>query len=284
MFTRSHYYHQTLKKTVTLFGTCFNNITIGRTSNAGVISNVERVPIAYGPKQKFLARITEQPDLGADKVAIKVPRMSFEITTVAYDPSRKLGKLNRIQGASSASSSAVDTTWQAVPYKIGFQLSIYGRNQDDVLQVVEQILPEFTPEYVIQVNDMIAPGYVTNVPIILTGVTPANEYEGDLSTQRRTVIATLDFEVKVSFYGPVVQARPIRFVEISLRSDDGATQYLHTSVSSPEDTILDYTPVSTIDDFGFSDGYISLGLSETVDSTRIFADSTTLTADNSTLP
>jgi len=212
MITENHFYHQTIKKTVSLFGTLFNNITIARTAGQ-VLSNVERVPISYGPKQKFLARIAEQPDLSDPKVAIKVPRLSFEITSIQYDTSLKMNRMNKNHVASSEGDLLKhDITWQSVPYTIGMQLNIYSRNQDDALQILEQILPTFQPDYTVTVKDMEAPGINANIPIVLNSVTLSNDYEGNQES-RQTIIYTLEFTLRIRFFGPTRPTGIIRYVE-----------------------------------------------------------------------
>ena len=225
MLTKTHFYHETLKKTVAVFGTLFNNITIakkiitpasGATLASTIVSDIERVPIAYGPKSKFLARIKEQPDLSEAKIAIKVPRMSFEITSIAYDASIKLNRLNKSLKPVAGSATLYSSQTQSTPYKIGMQLSIFGRNQDDVLQILEQILPSFNPEYTVTVLDMEAPGISADVPIILDSVGMSDEYEGDLSTTRRVIIYTLDFTVRIRFTGPVATQGVIQITEANM--------------------------------------------------------------------
>lgn len=262
MLTQTYHYNQVIKKCVAIFGTCFNNITIGRIAETGKISNIERVPIAYGPKQKFLDRITQQPELSTDKIAIKLPRMSFEITSIQYDTEAKMNRLNQTRTAIEGDTLHYKTQWQAVPYLIGMQLNIYGRNQDDVLQVLEQILPEFQPEYNIVVKDLEAPGINVNVPIILNSVGLSDDYDGAIEN-RRTIVYTLDFTLRVRFSAPPATQGIIRFTETSITPEIDTTQppieYVHVGVSSPSDTPENYTVITTIDTFGFDDGFIPEG-------------------------
>ena len=254
MLTRTYHYNQVIKKCVAVFGTLFNNITIGRVAEDEKISNVERVPIAYGPKQKFLDRITQQPDLATDKVAIKVPRMSFEITSIQYDSEVKMNRLNQNRAQIPGDTLKYSTSWQAVPYMIGMQLNIYGRNQDDVLQCLEQILPEFQPEYTVTVKDLEAPGVNVNVPIILNSVNLSDDYDGSFET-RRTIVYSLEFTMRVRFSAPPSTQAVIRFTQTSITpSMDTANppvEYVHVHVGSPSDTPDNYTVVTSIDSFGF---------------------------------
>lgn len=255
MLSQTYHYNQVIKKCVAVFGTLFNNITIGRVAEDERISNVERVPIAYGPKQKFLDRITQQPDLATDKVAIKVPRMSFEITSIQYDSDVKMNRMNQNRAQIAGDTLKYSTTWQAVPYTIGMQLNIYGRNQDDVLQVLEQILPEFQPEYTVTVKDLEAPGVNVNVPIILNSVNLSDDYDGSFET-RRTIVYSLEFTLHVRFSAPTTTQPMIRFTQTSVTTAMSSTsqvpiEYVHVHLGSSSDTPIDYTIVTTIDQFGF---------------------------------
>ena len=254
MLSQTYHYNQVIKKCVAVFGTLFNNITIGRVAEDEKISNVERVPIAYGPKQKFLDRITQQPDLATDKVAIKVPRMSFEITSIQYDSEVKMNRLNQNRAQIPGDTLKYSTTWQAVPYMIGMQLNIYGRNQDDVLQCLEQILPEFQPEYTVTVKDLEAPGVNVNVPIILNSVNLSDDYDGSFET-RRTIVYSLEFTMRVRFSAPPSTQAVIRFTQTSITPTMDTTQppieYVHVHLGSPSDTPDNYTIVTSIDTEGF---------------------------------
>lgn len=275
MLTQQYFYNETLKKTVAVFGSCFNNITITRMAGE-TRSNVERVPISYGPKQKYLARIKEQATLNEQvDVAIKIPRMSFDITSIVYDSATHLNRLNRVSSGIDPASRNVQ--WQSSPYNIGMQLNIFARNQDDALQILEQILPSFNPEYTLSVKDMEAPGVISNIPIALNSVTISDTYEGPIATNR-VIVYTLEFIIKVRFKGPIAPVGIIRFTEVSLtpsldRSAE-ALSYIHVGVSSPEDTKESFAAITTYDTFGFADGFIPPVTTMTADNTNITADST----------
>ena len=202
IFNGKHFYNQTLKKCVAVFGTIFNNIKIVHSGKGET-----RVPISYGPKQKFLARINSTSEsAGESTIAIKLPRMSFEITSIDFDSSIKLNKFNkRVTGNIT---TQINTVNQSVPYNVSMQLNIYAKNQDDALQIFEQILPVFTPEYTVAINELEGPSTSTDVPIILTGTSFTDDYEGDFET-RRSIIYTLDFTMKVKFAGGVDKDRNI---------------------------------------------------------------------------
>ena len=194
-----YFYNQHLRKSVAIFGTLFNNINIvKRDANNTILSN-QKVPLAYGPKQKFLARLREEPDLLAPEVAIRLPRMSFEITSISYDTQAKVNKNIKLQTPSVHGSNAIYT---GAPYTLGMQLNIIGKTQDEVLQITEQILPYFNPEYIVTVKEIPEINLVRDIPILLQSVTMSDDYEGEFE-QRRTLIYTLDFVMKIQFFGPV---------------------------------------------------------------------------------
>jgi hypothetical protein len=212
----NYFYHQRIRKSVAMFGALFNDIYIVRRDASGNQLNNLKVPLSYAPKRKFLDRIRENPDLINDtKVAIKLPRMSFEIVSFNYDPQVQLQKTNNFNIAGTANTNR--NKFNAfVPYIINFQLSIYAKNQDDALQVVEQIIPFFNPQYTLTIKPFDDYAIVKeDVPITLTGVTFTDDYESPLEA-RRTIIYTLDFDMKVRFYGAVDNQKIIRQVDANL--------------------------------------------------------------------
>ena len=215
MLNGQYFYNQTMKKAVAVFGTIFNNIKIVRQGTGET-----RVPLAYGPRKKFLARIQADTVAATDKsIAIKLPRMSFEITSIDFDSSTKLNKLNKRILPTQDSTTTKSTVMQSVPYNIAMQLNIYAKNQDDALQIFEQILPTFTPEYTVAIKELEGPGTVTDVPIVLNSTSFSDDYEGDFQT-RRTLIYTLDFTMKVRFAGKVdTSSAIIRTVDVHFYPD-----------------------------------------------------------------
>ena len=214
MLNGKYFYNQVVRKSVAVFGTIFNNIKIVRKN-----STEEKVPIAYGPRKKFLARIQADTEAAGDRtIAIKMPRMSFEITSIDFDAASKLSKFNKRNIAISSSTTKVNTLYQSVPYTIGMQLNIFATNQDDALQIFEQILPTFTPEYTIAIKNLEGSGTVTDVPIILNSTSFSDDYEGDFET-RRTLTYTLDFTMKVRFAGGTTEQDIIRTVDTFFYTD-----------------------------------------------------------------
>ena len=207
----THFYHEKTRKCVAIFGRLFNNIyVIRKNSSGGVVSQV-KVPLSYAPKSKYLDRIRENPDLQTDtKVAIKLPRMSFEIISITYDTSRQLSKMTNF----SNTSTSINTRQKfntAVPYVIGFQLNVYAKTQDDALQIVEQILPTFNPQYTLTIKPFMTehPSFLEDIPISISGVSFTDDFENDLGS-RRTIIYPLDFELRTSFYGSIPSTKIIR--------------------------------------------------------------------------
>ena len=245
-----HFYNQTLKKSVAVFGTLFNNLKVRKTGQGEV-----RVPLAYGPRSKFLARIKQDSDLEDQKLAIKLPRMSFEITSIDRDSSTALNKGNKKLFDISGTELNKNILRQSVPYNLGMQLNILAKTQDEALQIFEQILPTFVPDYTVAIKDMDGPGNSVDVPIILTGTSFTDEYEGDFET-RRTIIYILDFEMKVRFTGRVVSKPTIRAVTADLfnnstpESAQDAIDRVQTDLGSVNDTRDNFTTNTT---FGFDD-------------------------------
>lgn len=205
-----HFYNQRIRKAVAVFGALFNNINIIRKNSSGTILSQTKVPLSYGPRRDFLARIDQMNSAGNDErqVAIKLPRMSFEIVSMQYDPARQLPKLN-FCNKSDSTGNAGKKLYSPSPYNISFQLSIYAKSQDDALQVVEQILPYFTPHYTLTVNPLEDFDDVKeDTPISLVGVTFSDDYEA-LIEARRTIVYTLDFEMKINLYKSTSTSGPI---------------------------------------------------------------------------
>jgi len=201
----THFYHQKIRKCVAIFGALFNNLYVVR-QNGQV-----KVPLSYAPKQKYLERIRENANLSENsQVAIKLPRMSFEITSFNYDNTRQLTKLSNFNTTGTANTNR-QKFYSPVPYNINFQLNIYAKNQDDALQIVEQILPTFNPQYSLTIKPFASeyPDFKEDIPIVIQSLSFSDDFEGAME-QRRTIIYTLDFEMKVSFYGSINTGKIIR--------------------------------------------------------------------------
>lgn len=200
----TYFYHEKLRKAVSVFGRLFNNLYVVRLDANGQVLNQQKVPLAYAPRQKYLERIRTNPDLlDNSQVALKLPRMSFEITSIAYDNSRQLTKVSNFKTLGLTDNDR-QKFFSPVPYELGFQLNIMAKNQDDALQLLEQILPTFNPQYSITIKPFPSeyPDFKEDIPIIIQGVTFSDDFEGNMES-RRTIIYTLDFTMKVSFFGSI---------------------------------------------------------------------------------
>ena len=216
MFGRT-YYHEILRKTIVSFGTLFNDIHIVRTNSAGEQIQSLKVPLAYGPKQKFLARLREDATIDK-KVAITLPRIGFELSGIEYDGERKLNKMTKIRKVKGTETKQISTQYSPVPYNVNFELFIMAKNSDDSVQIVEQILPYFQPEYTVTIKTVPAMDQIRDVPIILTSTAYEDTYDGDFMT-RRAIIYTLNFTAKSYMYGPVTSAEPIQKVTVDQFAD-----------------------------------------------------------------
>jgi hypothetical protein len=252
----THFYHKRVRTAVSVFGSLFNNIHVIRQNKAGGVISQIKVPLAYAQRRQFLSRI-EEMEQGQDaerKVAIKLPRMSFEITNMVYDAARQLPKMNAFTSAVNNSVVSRQKLYSATPYIVSFQLNVYAKNQDDALQIVEQILPYFSPQYTVTVKPFAdIPTLKEDVPITLGSVVMYDDFEGELQT-RRTIIYSLDFDMKILLHGPVNSdgEKIIRDVRTNyfLQTAD-SDQYLHTTVQTPEPNT-----VSVDSYYGFSIEYL----------------------------
>ena len=243
------FYHETMRKVVVAFGTMFNNINIVRTNSSGVVTQSMKVPLAYGPKQKFLTRLREDPTL-TKKVALTLPRIGFEIAGISYDQSRKLNSIQKLKKTnSSTDGKTVSSQFMPVPYNMDFELVVMAKNSDDALQIVEQILPYFQPDYTITINDMSDMGIKRDVPIILGSVSYEDSYQGNFE-ERRAIIYTLTFTAKFYLYGPVTSDKVIKTVQVDQYTDSEinapSRQQRYTVTPNPASASAD-------DDFGFNE-------------------------------
>jgi hypothetical protein len=187
----------------------FNNITIERKDGNGNTVQLIKVPLSYAPKQKFLARIQQRPDTDTRNVQVVLPRMSFEMVQLEYDPNRKIAPLQQSRSVNSAVSAS--TQYAPTPYNVVMYLYVYARNQDDGLQIIEQILPYFNPDFNLTMKAIPELDIKNDLPIILDTIGFEDDYEGDLTT-RRSIIWTLSFTLKLNFYGPIKDQNIIRKV------------------------------------------------------------------------
>ena len=213
-----YFYNQSTRNVVVAFGTLFNTIQLHKKDGSGNIVQSMKVPLAYGPKQKWLSRLTEDPNL-SKKVAVTLPRIGFEISGITYDPARKLQKTVKVKKvADGIDNNQVKSGFMPVPYNINFELYVLSKNSDDALQIVEQILPFFQPDYTVTMKEIPELDIIRDVPIILNSVGYEDDYEGSF-TSRRSIIYTLSFTAKYYMYGPVTASNVIRRVQVDQYAD-----------------------------------------------------------------
>jgi hypothetical protein len=243
----TYYYHHIIRKTIIAFGTVFNEIYIKhQDANDNPYSEL-RVPLAYGPTQKFLARLTQQADLNKP-VQITLPRMSFEMTSIRYDPTRKASVTQSFKASDGQNLKKV---YMPVPYNIGFQLNIMCKLNDDALQIIEQILPYFQPAFTLTVDLVDSIGEKRDIPLNLDDISFKDDYEGDFST-RRSLVYTLNFTAKTYLFGPIADTTDglIRKVQVDLYT---STDTVNAKREMRYTVVPDPIDAGPADDFGFND-------------------------------
>jgi hypothetical protein len=244
------YYHEILKRTVIGFGSMFNEIFLIRKDKSGVIKQKMKIPLSYGPKEKFLTRLKEDPNL-SKSVAISLPRIGFELGSFSYDPARKLNKINTVKIPKSGDEKSVSKQFSPVPYTVNFELFVMVKNSDDGIQIVEQILPTFSPTYTMTIKDSSELKNIQDVPITLEGISYEDSYEGDYTT-RRAIVYTLSFSAAIQLYGPVTSSGVIKKVDTSMYADVpvNSPNRKQTYTAQPD-------PITATenDDFGFTESW-----------------------------
>jgi hypothetical protein len=228
-------YNKIIRKCVIAFGTLFNTIEVRKENPDGSTYSRMKVPLAYGPRQKFLSRITEQDELNK-KVAITLPRLSFEMTGISYDPARKLAPITTT--FKSVDNNVVKKQYTPVPYNIDFEMNIISKTNDDALEIVEQILPFFQPSYNLTIQLVEEMEEFRDVPITLNSISYSDDYEGSFD-DRKVTLFTLNFTAKAYIFGPVGATGPIK----------KATVDYHTSVDLTSTRQVSYqvTPKAVVD-------------------------------------
>jgi hypothetical protein len=243
------FYNEGMRKIIIAFGQLFNNIIIQSTSSTGAVTKRIKVPLAYAPKEKFLVRLDQQPQLDDRSFAITLPRLGFEISGLAYDPTRKLTRVQKFKKVKSGESGEVHNfNYVPVPYNISLNLYAFTATAENGLQIVEQILPFFQPDYTITVNVLPELNIKRDIPIILNSVAYEDSYSGDFTT-RRAVIYTLNFTAKTYLFGPMSNQGVIKTVQSDV--------YTNTNMATAkrEERIVivpSPTTADADDDFGFT--------------------------------
>jgi len=245
----THFYNQSLRRLTIAFGQIFNNIVVQTKSSTGAVTKRMRVPLAYAPKEKFMTRLEQQANLDKGRTfAITLPRMGFELVGLKYDPNRKLNKLQKTVRVKSSYSTVHNFNYTPVPYDISFNLYSFTATAENGLQIIEQILPYFQPDYTVTINAIPELNIKRDVPIILNNVDYADTYDGGYNT-RRAVVYTLSFTAKTYLYGPMSQSKVIRKSQSDIYTDTDTTNKAREeriiTIPKPENANAD-------DDFGFT--------------------------------
>ena len=243
----SHFYHETIKRSVSVFGTLFNNISIKRADGT-----IIKVPLAYGPRTKWIARLQQTAELGlggTPRTAISLPRMGFEMTSIDYDPTRKLSKKTQYKKAKASDPTRMQYQYAPAPYNLGFSLSVLVKNTDDGLQIIEQIMPYFTPDYTVTIHTIPDMNETRDIPVILQSVTQTDDYEGDFMT-RQVLRYDLEFVMKNYIYGPVRDSEIIRTVKARTYIETGTGDISNTATAGRvvEQVITPNPPDAEADD------------------------------------
>ena len=243
-----NFYNEGIRKLTIAFGQIFNNIIIENTSSTGAVTKRIRVPLAYAPKEKFLVRLEQQESLTDDReVAITLPRLGFEITGLSYDSTRKLTRTQKTVRVRQSDSTVLNYQYTPVPYNVNFSLYSFTATAENGLQIVEQILPFFQPDYTVTIRVNPDMNIIRDVPIVLNSVNYEDTYNGEF-TRRRAVIYTLNFTAKTYIFGPMSKQGIIRKAQADLGADTDPTLQRDERIiiiPNPESADAD-------DDFGFT--------------------------------
>ena len=244
----NRFYNQSFRKLIVAFGQIFNNIVIQRTNSTGGVTARITVPLAYAPKEKFLVRLDQQANLESREFATSLPRMGFEITGLSYDSSRKLTRVQKYSKVkTNESGEKMNFNYTPVPYNITMNLYIFTATAEDGLQIVEQILPYFQPDYTVTINAVPDLNIKRDIPIVIGNITYEDTYDGAFTT-RRAVIYTISFTAKTYLFGPMSNQGVIKTVQADIGTDTD------TPLTREERIVIVPNPTSADadDDFGFT--------------------------------
>ena len=244
----NRFYNESFRKLIIAFGQVFNNIVIQRTNSTGGVTARIKVPLAYAPKEKFLVRLDQQANLESREFATSLPRMGFEIRGLTYDSSRKLTRVQKYSKVkTNEDGKKMNYNYTPVPYNISLNLYVFTATAEDGLQIIEQILPYFQPDYTVTINAVPDLNIKRDIPIILGNIDYEDTYDGDFTT-RRAVIYTLSFTAKTYLFGPMTNQNVIKQTQADVYTDTDVT-------SSREERIVvvpNPTSADADDDFGFT--------------------------------
>ena len=284
MAIANYFYNETTRKYVALFGTIFNQIKIERKDNAGNLVQSMIVPLSYAPFQKVLSRLTQDPDLlNSTKSAVSLPRMSFEITGMQYDSTRKIASTHKMRkDAKAETNGSRNFVYASVPYTLDFSLYIMTKYSEDATKILEQIIPFFTPDWTVSAH-MISDLDPIDIPIVLNSVTTEDLYEGDY-IERQTILYTLTFSLKGWYFGPEKTKKVIKFVDVGLATSTLANSTFEETVDVfpvlLANTAVGWSDISFDDDWIANTNIISPYVSAEPFVTDIIADPTDLQTAN----
>lgn len=271
MFGHGVFYFSTLRKMVIYFGTIFNDMRITRTNADGDVVATLKIPLSYAPKDKMLARVDADPEI-TRQTSIYLPRMSFEMTGLAYDGARKLNTVSRQVVKDNSNANKLKAQYNPVPYNFDFNLYVYVKNAEDGTKIIEQILPFFTPDWTATVNLIPEMNIAMDIPIILNSISMEDTYDGSFE-ERRAIIWTLNFTVKGWIYGPIVSKPIIKIANTQFFVPSGGSQAnvaasvgetdvigritvkpgldANGNPTSNANTTINYSSIEVDDDFGY---------------------------------
>ena len=207
----NHFYNESTRRMVSVFGSIFNDMEVVKKDSAGKVLQKIKVPLGYAPRTKVLARLNEQTS--DPKLAIKLPRLSFEISSMEYDANARVSKHKNYTKVITGDTLQLNKLGAPAVYKVGFELNLLASTQDEALQLLEQILPMFQPEYTVTIKDIPSMDIKTDTPIVLQSVQLNDDYEGDLVT-RRAIVYTLVFGTRIRYYRGIGKSKQILQTEV----------------------------------------------------------------------
>ena len=271
MFGHGVFYFSTIRKMVIYFGTIINDMRITRTNADGDVVATLKIPLSYAPKDKMLARVDADPEI-TRQTSIYLPRMSFEMTGLAYDGARKLNTVSRQVVKDNSNANKLKAQYNPVPYNFDFNLYVYVKNAEDGTKIIEQILPFFTPDWTATVNLIPEMNIAMDIPIILNSISMEDTYDGSFE-ERRAIIWTLNFTVKGWIYGPIVSKPIIKIANTQFFVPSGGSQAnvaasvgetdvigritvkpgldANGNPTSNANTTINYSSIEVDDDFGY---------------------------------
>jgi hypothetical protein len=252
MFENKIFYHSITRKAIIAFGVMFNNLQIRRRDASGNLVQTLRVPLAYAPKNKMLTRIAQLPDADIARQQVQLPRLSFEVVAFEYDGARKINNMSPTSAV--VSQSQAKRVYGPTPYNLTVNLYAYAKNQDDGLQIFEQIAPAFNPDFNVTVNYIPELNIKHDLPIILNSVAFQDDFEGEIQN-RRVIIWTYTFTLKLYYYGPIERQSIIRSAVANVFNDPNLENQLtkYTQSTAPSDALPadDFDFISTTDESTF---------------------------------